>query len=448
MTTGFSETGRQLVHIAMSGFALLLRWLTWPQAAAMAAAALVFNVLVLPRVGGRVFYRPADQARGYPPGILLYPFAVLVLILVFRSRLDIVAAAWGIMACGDGLATLVGRRVASAPLPWNRQKTVAGTLAFVVAGGAAASALAWWTASAESPGPHWAFLLFAPIAAALAAAFAETLPVRLDDNVTVPATAALVLWSASLVTREAWAASAPDVQRLLLPAVGLNLVAAGLGWRAGTVTSGGAIGGAAIGIMVFVGADWQGWTLLFAAFLAATATSRLGLARKSRLGIAEARGGRRGAGNAIANTGLAALAAALAISTPYRPAALIALAGALVAGASDTVASEIGKVWGRRTFLITTGSRVAPGTSGAVSLEGTVAGVAAAAILSGLAAVLGLVSVPAAGVLIVAATVSSALESVLGATLEGPGILNNDLLNFLNTASAAAVALTLARVLL
>jgi uncharacterized membrane protein len=32
---------------------------------------------------------------------------------------------------------------------------------------------------------------------------------------------------------------------------------------------------------------------------------------------------------------------------------------------------------------------------------------------------------------------------VLGATLEGPGILNNDMLNFINTAVAAAVALAL-----
>ena len=53
---------------------------------------------------------------------------------------------------------------------------------------------------------------------------------------------------------------------------------------------------------------------------------------------------------------------------------------------------------------------------------------------------------PAAAVLIVvvAATFAAFLESALGATLEAPGILNNDLLNFVNTACAAAVAAVLA----
>ena len=81
---GFSETPRQLLHMAMGGFALLLRVLTWWQAALCAVAALTFNAFVLPRLGGRRFYRPADTARGFPLGILLYPLAVLLLILVFR----------------------------------------------------------------------------------------------------------------------------------------------------------------------------------------------------------------------------------------------------------------------------------------------------------------------------------------------------------------------------
>ena len=92
--------------------------------------ALVFNLLLLPRLGGRRLYRPVDDARGFPLGILLYPLSVLLLILTFPSRLDIVAAAWGILAFGDGAATLSDagpahqsrRRVAVrgwSSLPWN-----------------------------------------------------------------------------------------------------------------------------------------------------------------------------------------------------------------------------------------------------------------------------------------------------------------------------------------
>jgi uncharacterized membrane protein len=45
---------------------------------------------------------------------------------------------------------------------------------------------------------------------------------------------------------------------------------------------------------------------------------------------------------------------------------------------------------------------------------------------------------------VVGATAGALVESAFAATLEGPGILNNDMLNFINTAVAAAVALALA----
>jgi uncharacterized protein (TIGR00297 family) len=168
--------------------------------------------------------------------------------------------------------------------------------------------------------------------------------------------------------------------------------------------------------------------------------SRIGIKRKESLGIAEERGGRRGPGNAIANTGVAACAAALALVGPDRVLSELALAAALTAVASDTVASEIGKAWGRRTFLTTTFRPVPPGTPGAVSLEGTVALVAASALLAWLAALLGLIGYDALPIIVTAAVAASFLEGALGAAYERSGILNNDLLNFVTTASAAAIA--------
>jgi uncharacterized protein (TIGR00297 family) len=426
----------------MGGFALLLRVLTWWQAAALAGVALAFNALVLPRIGGAL-YRPGELARGTPAGILLYPLAVLLLILAFPRRLDIAGAAWGILAVGDGAATLVGRRIGGRRWPWNRDKTIAGTTAFFVFGSLAGVALARWIAPAVTPAPGPLFIVLAPMAAALVAAAVETLPIRLDDNVSVAATSAAVLWCGSLVTREAWEAAWPAVAGRVMPGAALNLAVAWLGWRAATVTAAGAVGGAIIGTVVFACTGGGGWTLLVATFLAASVSSRLGLERKMLLGIAEARRGRRGVGNAVANTGVAACAAVLAAFTPFREAALLALVAALAAGGSDTVASEIGKAWGRRTFLVTTLSRVPPGTSGAISLEGTTAGVVSALALAWLGQAVGLIPAPAVAVVVIGATAGAFLESALGATLEGPGILDNDALNFINAAASAMVAVSL-----
>jgi uncharacterized protein (TIGR00297 family) len=459
-----SEHARQWVHIGSGLFALLLRVLTPWQAAALAAFALVFNAFALPRVGGRRLYRPVDEARGFPLGILLYPLAVLLLTLTFPKRLDIVAAAWGILAFGDGAATLIGRAVAerapgrarraahpaggallaSGRLPWNPDKSIAGTTAFITCGALGGVALAWWVRPAVTPPPPMLFTIAAPIAAAVVAGLVETIPVRLDDNLSVPVTAAAALWVASLMDREAWDGSRAAILASAPWAVAINAATAWLGYRAGTVSRSGMIGGFAVGTLIYMGGGAGAWLLLFVTFLAATLTSRLGLRRKTLLGIAEERAGRRGAGNAIANCGVAAAAAVAAVTTPYAHGSLLALVAALAAGGSDTVASEIGKAWGRSTFLITSLGRVKPGTPGAMSLEGTAAGVIAAFALAVVGVAAGLIPASAILAVVIGATAGALVESALGATLEAPGILNNDMLNFINTAVAAVVAIRLA----
>src|SRR5205814_2116198 len=152
----------------------------------------------------------------------------------------------------------------------------------------------------------------------------ETIPVRLDDNISVPISAAAVLWLTSLITGDAAAASWPVVAGHLPWALAVNAVVALVGYRAGTVSRSGLIGGAAIGTIIYGTGGLPAWALLFITFFLAEVTSRLGLERKALLGIAEERGGRRGAGNAFANCGVAALAALAATVTPYRAAAWLA----------------------------------------------------------------------------------------------------------------------------
>jgi uncharacterized membrane protein len=65
-------------------------------------------------------------------------------------------------------------------------------------------------------------------------------------------------------------------------------------------------------------------------------------------------------------------------------------------------------------------------------------------VLAGLAVSLGITPTAALVPLLLGATLGSLAESLLGATLEPRGILNNDLLNFLNTSIAAGAAVLLA----
>lgn len=441
----FPEVRRQVVHVAMGSFALLLRYLSWWEAAIVAGAAIAFNLYALPRIAGPGLFRPAERNRRYLSGITLYPTAVLLLLFVLPDRRDIVAGAWGVLAFGDGLATLVGHHLKSPRIPWNRDKSLAGSVAFVVCGGAAASFLCWWCRPVIVPPPYAWFSILMPFVAALAAAAVETIPIGLDDNLSVPGTAAAVLWWSSFISEDLAAGFLSDASGRLAVALALNGAVAAAGYFARTVTLSGAIGGAALGTIIFLAMGWGGWALLLATFVCAVVTSKLGLRRKTLLGIAEARGGRRGAGNAVANTGVAAAAAVLAALSYASGPAAIAFVAALAAGGSDTVASEIGKAWGRRTYLMPTFRPVPPGTSGAASLEGTAAGLIGALALGALGVALGLVPFGALGAIVAGATIGAFAESVMGATLEGPGVVNNDVLNFLNTAIAAGAAVSIAK---
>lgn len=186
--------------------------------------------------------------------------------------------------------------------------------------------------------------------------------------------------------------------------------------------------------------SWQtGLPELLALFLLTFTATRFGRRHKERLGTAEPRGGRR-ASQVVANLGVAGLCAGAS-----SPLLFLACVAALAEATADTVSSELGQVLGGRTLLITNLREVPRGTDGGVSVAGTLLGAAAAVIVAGMGAVTH-PFVPARGALVFAAgTAGLFFDSLLGATVERRGWLGNDLVNFLSTAFAAALAYGCAR---
>jgi len=434
------ELARKVVHMGVGLIAFALRFLGPLWSAVAAAGALGFNLFLLPRIGGRRLWREAEVATGSSIGIILYPLSVLLLILIFWQRLEVAAAAWGILAFGDGMASVAGMALGQSKLPWNPRKSWMGTGAYVIFGTLAAAALLQWTA----PGRYSvAFALAAGFGAALLAALLESLPQGLDDNLGVPLVAALFLFGLVL-TQGHWSGFVASdgfngfAGRVLLAAV-VNAALAGLAWALRTVDLSGVIGGFLVGFAIWVFLDWKGFLLLLAFFVIGSACTKLGYKRKAAQNLAQEKGGRRGARHAFANAGVAAACALFAALTDYPVLFALAFAAAFATAAADTASSEIGQLLGRRTFLITTLRPVPRGTEGAVSLEGTLAGVLASLIVAALGALLALY--PWAGVLpiVVAAFVGTTFESLIGAALEKRQLLDNEALNFLNTLVGALV---------
>jgi uncharacterized protein (TIGR00297 family) len=434
------ELARKVVHMGVGLLAFALRWLGPFWGAMCALGACLFNLLLLPRIGGRRLWRSAELDSGRSLGIVLYPVAVLLLILVFYRRLEVAAAAWGILAFGDGTASVAGMALGRRKLPWNPKKSWIGSLAYWVFGTAAAAALLLWTV----PGRYeWGFALAVAAAATLVAAALESLPQGLDDNIGVPLVTGLVLlglllgeggWEPLLAGGLGW--------RLAVGAA-INLALAVAAYAARTVDLSGAVAGFLVGTAIYGFLDWRGFLLLVGFFVVGSGLTKVGYRRKAEAKLAQEKGGRRGARHALANAGVALGCALFAATTPYPLVFTLAFAAAFATAAADTAGREVGQLIGRRTFLITTFRPVPRGTDGAISVEGTVAGILAAGALAALGWAVGLYPPAGAAVVVAAAFLGTVVESIFGATLEKRALLDNEAINFLNTLVGALIAAAL-----
>jgi uncharacterized protein (TIGR00297 family) len=181
----------------------------------------------------------------------------------------------------------------------------------------------------------------------------------------------------------------------------------------------------------------------FALFVLAFAATRFRRTQKEKSGLAESRRG-RDAAQVAANMGAAALAG-LALeftqTCPGKTLIALALIAALAEAAADTVSSEIGQALGGRPFLLAGLRRVPAGTDGAVSMAGSAAGVGAAAVVAVISVLTRQLDARMAMIAWVAAILGCFVDSLIGATLERGGCINNDSVNFVSTAIAALTAL-------
>lgn len=168
------------------------------------------------------------------------------------------------------------------------------------------------------------------------------------------------------------------------------------------LTPGGLVAAGAVGIGVTWGLGWPGLMVLAAFLLSGSLLTQL----------AERRCPHRSARQVLANGGVAAVAALLGSWT--------AAAGAIAAAAADTWATEIGAFSPIPPRLATTWRRVTRGTSGGITLLGTLGGIAGAATIAWLAHALAPPGADPGFLTLTVAGVGGMLaDSVLGATVQG-----------------------------
>lgn len=468
----------------MGFFAFLLPILTWRQAALCAFIALLFNIFIMPRLGGKKLLRPGQEGKWLLSGIVGYPAVVLLLILMFRNHPEVVMMAWGIMAFGDGFAGIFGRLIGGPRLPWNVDKTWAGFFTMFMVSEASCVAMHYYyslynDSFLNNKITEIISILLIP---SLISAIIESLPSRLDDNWYLP------LFISPLIFFSEFDAFYGEVTSPIVnPIIGilmgsfalfdsylylkiiwsaylsiLNLILALLVWRLRVMSGRGAIIGffLANGLLAWTGIF--GFGLLFVFFVLSTIS---GIIKKYKTG-----------GNiekrdesSVFSKGMVGLVLAYFLPISHIAPMLITqsdefyflvsipIIAAWASAAFDTVSSDIGSAYGKRAFHVWGFKKVASGTEGAVSMVGTFAGIIASiivaisaivfySILFGYKATISMstfILPKFISVLITASFLSNMTESLLGQLLEEKGYITKTISNLFVTGFAAYLAFIL-----
>jgi uncharacterized protein (TIGR00297 family) len=227
----------------------------------------------------------------------------------------------------------------------------------------------------------------------------------------------------------------------LLTAILVTAAFAAIAYALGMVSRSGALGGLVVGTTIYASLGPRGFAILALFVIGGSLLTRLGFASKARSGTAQEHGGRRGASNALANCAVPTFCAVLTAATGSEPLTL-AFVASLGAAFADTAESEIGQLFSRTPRLITTLQRVPPGTDGAISVPGTLAGVGAAGLTAVLGLALGMLETPGSTLVVaIASFLGTVADSLIGALSPRAG---NELTNVLCTLVAALLALIFA----
>lgn len=192
----------------------------------------------------------------------------------------------------------------------------------------------------------------------------------------------------------------------------------GLAYALRALDLSGAMAAILLGTLVYGlgGLDWA--VLMVAFFISSSALSHLFKRRKAGLNAVFSKGGQRDGGQVLANGGAAAFFVILHAVFPAENWPWLAFAGSLAAVNADTWATELGVLSWAQPRLITSGKPVERGTSGGITVPGTLSALGGALLIGGLAVGLGW----GGGALAVAVTlgglVGSLVDSTLGATCQ------------------------------
>ncbi len=198
----------------------------------------------------------------------------------------------------------------------------------------------------------------------------------------------------------------------------LSLLIACIAYYLKFLSKSGAIAALLVGTIVFGLGGLAHTVVLLTFFFSSSILSVILKKQKQQVNEKYAKGSRRDAGQVLANGGVAALCVIAGAIFPSQPVFWWMFCAAFAAANADTWATEIGVLSKSPPRLLTGFKQVEAGTSGGITLLGSVSALAGASLIAGIAA---FARMEIVGFLLIALTgfFGSVVDSLLGATVQG-----------------------------
>jgi uncharacterized protein (TIGR00297 family) len=441
------ELKRQSAYISLGLLALLFpfvpRWVI--------VLGVLFSTIAIVYIPKDSFlFKAFASDRDLEAGVLIGPLKFIIAILLLAIlvvTLDfpvyVLAATIGVVAFGEGAATLVNVLVSrNKSLFWSVTLLILGTLFGFIFGG-------WSMVNMGMGTDHLDLMFFLAVVGTVTGALLYTIVD--EENIAIPLGAGMAMWLFSSFTY----ARIPGAAEIII-AVTFPLIIGMASYKLAAADLSGALAGVLSGLLMILFGG-IGWFILFLVFsILGTLFTKYKYKYKVDIGAAQTNEGSRGYRNVFGNCLIplifvVAYGAIGNISLPYlgsidKTIFVIGYLGSMATATADTLASEIGSTYKGQPRMITTLKKVKAGTDGAVSVLGEAAAVFGSVAIAAMAIPLGVIApgvVPAFGLTVLSGFMGTNIDSVLGATLQQRKWLTNEGVNLFATLAGGVLPMLL-----
>ncbi len=426
------EIKRKIIHIFFGLPVLLYKFLPYEYILAIAVLAIVHNIFIAPFYMKSVF----KQNKRFDLGIIIYPIAVLIFIIIFKNNPIYASFLWITLSFGDGFSGLIGVLFGKTRLKYNKEKSLEGFFGGFLFSFMGMFLIYLFLKSDFPQTLNFHEIMILIFLLSVLTSFAETLPFKINDNIVVPFAGFIILF---IFLNSSGFSFYKGVNKyyilyslfLLLFAIGSYLLKF-LDFRGATASF-------FIGFFIMILSGVFSLLLLIIFFIISIIATKFRYKEKKQKGIAEENAGTRGLSSVLPK-GIIPLYVSLLIGFHQNNRFYIAMFITVIATALfDTVSSEIGKGLRAKTFSLLKFKIVKAGEKGGISTGGTIAGFVSILLLYVFAYYFGMIKTKYLTLMIIIPFISNLLEPYYYFIIKKETIIKKPIVNSLNLLSSVAL---------